>query len=89
MTINGNFERFQYFNFEKLEGRFLVEGAKTENPLFPYKTVKSEAIVKANRMVSTKWTCRKEQSFASNCSAFLRILFQFKNLLKRVDLMYQ
>ena len=33
--------------------------------------------------LSQKW------SFASNYFIFLKILFQFKNLLKRVDLMYQ
>ena len=39
---------------KKLEGRFLVEGTKIENALFPYKTVMSEVNVKTNRMVSTK-----------------------------------
>ena len=45
MTVCGNFERFQYFNFEtdflenfkKLEYRFLVESTKIENASFPYK----------------------------------------------------
>ena len=61
MTISGNFERFQYFNFEtlktffkKLENHFLVESTKTENAPFPYKTVMSETTVETNRMVSTK-----------------------------------
>ena len=40
VTISGNFERFQYFNFET---EFL-------------KTAISETNVKTNRMVSTKWT---------------------------------
>ena len=67
MTISGNILRFQYFNFErdflenknlfkKLEYDFLVEGTKSENASFPYKTTISEANVKTNRMVSTKWT---------------------------------
>ena len=70
MTISGNILRFQYFNFErdflenknlfkKLEYHFLVEGTKSEIPYyasFPYKTTISEANVKTNRMVSTKWT---------------------------------
>ena len=91
MTNSENFKRFQYFNFEtdflenenlfqKLEYRFLVESIKTENASFPYKTALLEAIVKTNRMVTTKWTYHKERSFASNCFVFLKILFQFKNL---------
>ena len=76
MTISGNFERFQYFNlktgfwktkifFKKLEHRFLVESTKSEHASFPYKTATSEANVNTNRMVSTKWTYRKERTFAS------------------------
>ena len=74
VKISGNFERFQYFNFEtdflenenffkKLEYCFLVENTKIENVSFPYKTAISEANVKTNRMVSTKWTYHKERSF--------------------------
>ena len=40
-------------------------------------------------MGSTKWTYYKEQSFTSNCYIYLKILFQFKNLLQRVDFMYR
>ena len=64
MTMSGNFDRFQFFNFEtdflekenlfqKLEHRFLVESIKAENATFPYKTAISEANVKAKRMVTT------------------------------------
>ena len=66
MAISGNFDRFQYFNFEadflenenlfkKLEYRFLVESTKIENASILYKTAVSEVNVKTNRMVSTKW----------------------------------
>ena len=41
-----------------------------ENALFPYKTTTSEANVKTNLMMNTKWTYRKEWSFASNCFIF-------------------
>ena len=69
-----NFKRFQYFNvekdflenenfFEKLEYRFLVESIKIENAPFPYKTALLEGNVKANRMVTRKWTYHKEWSF--------------------------
>ena len=67
--------------FKKLEYRFLVESTKIENELFPFKTVTSEADVKTNRTASTKWTYHKQRSFASNCFIFLKISFQFKNLL--------
>ena len=62
VTISGNFERFQYFNFETdfLENENLfqktvvVESSEIENASFPYKTAISEASVylKTNRMVS-------------------------------------
>ena len=70
--------------FNKLEKCFLVESIKIENASFPYKTAMSEANVKTNRMESTKWTYNKEQNFVSNNFSFLKILFQFKNLLGTV-----
>ena len=88
---SGNFEHFQYFNFEadflkttiffKKQDRFLVESTKIENASFLCKTAISEANAKTNRMVSTKWTYNKEQSFATNYFIFSKFLFQFKNLL--------
>ena len=65
MTISGNFERFQYFNFETdfLENEnlfqktgvpFSVESTKIENASFPYKTAISESNVKANRVVNVQ-----------------------------------
>ena len=71
-----------------MEYCFLVEATKIENTPFPFKTALSEANVKTNRMATTKWTYRKEWSFASNCFIFLEKFFQFYNLLKRVNLMY-
>ena len=52
--------------FKKLEYAFLVESAKIENASFPYKTALSQANIKTNRMVSTKWIYHKERRFASN-----------------------
>ena len=60
----------------KLECRFLIETIKIENTSFPFKTARSEANVKANRMTTTKWTHHKECSFASNYFIFLENLFQ-------------
>ena len=65
MTITANFERFQYFNFEKkfLKNENLIhetgvpvfiESNKIENAILLHKTVISEANVKTNRMGSTK-----------------------------------
>ena len=56
--------------FKKLEYRFLIESTEIENVLFSYKTVMAEAIVKTNRMVSTKWNYLKERSFTSNYFIF-------------------
>ena len=70
--------------FKKLEYRFLVETIKIEETSFPFKTPLSEANVKTNRMVTTKWTDHKEWSFASNYFIFSKILFQSKNLFYRI-----
>ena len=67
---------------------FLVESTKIKNLSFPYNTAISEANGKTNRMVTTKWTHHKEQSYASYYFIFFKILFQFKNLLQRADLLY-
>ena len=80
LTLKQIFWKTKTF-FKKLEYRFLVETTKIENTSFPFKTALSEANVKTNRMTTTKWTYHKEWSFASNYFIFLKILFQFKNLL--------
>ena len=72
---------------KKLECSFLVERIKIENTSFPYKVAISETNVKANRMMSTKWTFRKELSFANKYIFFFKILFQLKNMF--FDSMYQ
>ena len=64
-----------------MEHRFLAESTKIESALFLYKTAISEANVKTNKMVTTKWIYLKERSFSSNYFIFLKILFQFKNHL--------
>ena len=75
--------------FEKLEYSFLVETTKIESTSFLFKTALSEADVKINRIATAKRTYHIEWSFASNYFIFLENLFQFSNLLKRVNLMYQ
>ena len=88
LTLKQIFWKTKTF-FKKLEYRFLVESTKIENASFPYKTAISEANVKTNRMVTTKWAYHRERSFTSNYFIFLKVLFQFKNLLWIIDLMYQ
>ena len=88
LTLKQIFWKTKTF-FKKLEYRFLVEATKIENTSFPFKAALLEANVNTNRMVTTKLTYHKEWSFASNYVIILENLFQFKNLLKRVNLMYQ
>ena len=79
LTISGNFETKTFF--KKLEYSFLIESTEIESASFPYTTAISEANVKTNTMVSTKCTYHKERSFARKPFIFLKIFFQFKNLL--------
>ena len=62
LTLRLIFWKMKTF-LKKLEPRFLFESTKIENASFPYKTAISEANVKTNRMVSTKWTYQKERSY--------------------------
>ena len=79
LTLKQIFWKTKTF-FKRLEYSFLVETTKIENASLPYKTAISEANVKTNRMVSTKWTYHKERSFVSSYFIFLKMLFQFKSL---------
>ena len=80
LTLKQIFWKTKTF-FTKLKYRFFAESTKIENALFPYKTAISKANVTTKKMVTTKWTYKKERSFASNYFIFLKILFQFKILL--------
>ena len=86
MTISGNFERFQCFNFktnflekenlfQKTGVPILVQSTKIENASFSYKTVMSEANVKTNTIVRTKWTYHTEQVLP------VTTLFFFENFI--------
>ena len=44
-----------------MEYRFLVESTTIENASFPYKAAVSEAIVKTNRIVSTKKLSQRKE----------------------------
>ena len=82
VTIIGNFEHFQYFNFEtnfpenenlfkKLEYHFLVESTKIENTSFLHKATITEAKVKA--MFVT--TDAHIHTFCKRWNFFLTVLF--------------
>ena len=88
LTLKPIFSKANTF-FKKLDYRILVESARIESASFPYKATLSEANVKTNSMGSTRWAYHKEWSFASNCIIFPKILFQFKDVIKRNGLMYQ
>ena len=96
VTISGNCERFQYktvflqnrdtfikkWSFDtEIENYYYKKILRLKTHHFPDKIVVSEANVEANRKVSTKWTYHREGRIASNSSTFLKILFQFKNIL--------
>ena len=78
VTITGNFECFQYFNFET---NFL----KNEN-LFLKKTWESFCCWKyydwkSNKLIQdslSKWTCHKEHSFASIYFFFRKLCFSIR-----------
>ena len=55
-----------------MEHCFLVESTKIKNASFLYKSAISDANVKTDRKVSTKWTYHKERSFSRNCFIFLK-----------------
>ena len=74
VTISENFKCFQYFNFENIFWKtknffknwssvFQLKALKVLNTSLPYKTVRSEARVKTNRMVSTEVTYHKGPEF--------------------------
>ena len=85
MTISGNFEHFECFNFETdfLESENLFQKAGVPHHLHT-KTVISEANIKANRTMSTKWTYHKERSFSSNYLIFLKFCFSLGTSCKEL-----
>ena len=95
LTINGNFERFQYFNFEtdflenknifqKAGVQFLVENTKIKNASFLYKTAMSKVSVKTNRMGSVKWTMKKNGVLSVTTFFFRKICFSLKTSYKEL-----
>ena len=79
-TLKKNFWKAKTF-FKKLQYRFLVKSSKIIKAMFLYKTALLEANVKTNRMWNIKLNYHIERRFVSNYFIFLKILFQYKNLL--------
>ena len=69
--------------FKKLEYRFLVESTKIENAL-QYKTAMSEANVKTNRVVSTKWTITKKGVLSVITLFIWKFCFSFRTSYKEL-----
>ena len=65
-----------------MEYRFLVKITKIENTSFPYKTVILEANIKANRLVSTKWTYHKNEVLPVTTLLFWKFCFSVRNSYK-------
>ena len=83
LTLKQIFWKTKTF-FKKLEHRFLLESTNMENISFPCKTTISEANVKTNRMVNTKWIYHKERIFLSNYFIFWRFCFSLRTSYKEL-----
>ena len=70
--------------FQKLKHLFSAENIKIENTSFTHKTVVSEANVETNRMVSTKWTYCKEQSFPVTTLFIWKFCFKLRTSSKEL-----
>ena len=86
-----NFEHSQDFNFETdfLENENFFQKTKIEKASFPYKTAISEANVKTNTMVTTKWAYHRERSFTSNYFICFKSFVSVYEPLMNNDLMFQ
>ena len=68
--------------FKKPEYCFLAESTTIEDASFPYKTAISEANVKANKMVTTKWT--KNGVFSVTNLFFWKLCFSLRTSCKEL-----
>ena len=84
LTLEQIFWKTKSF-FKKLKYHFLVESTNVESASLTYKAAMSGADITTSRMASTKYMCNgmdyKERGFTSNYLRFLKILFQFNNLM--------
>ena len=81
LTLKQIFWKTKTF-FKKPEYCFLAESTTTEDASFPYKTAISEANVKANKMVTTKWT--KNGVFSVTNLFFWKLCFSLRTSCKEL-----
>ena len=79
LTLKQIFWKTKTF-FKKLEYCFL-KTLRLKTYHFHTKLPYQKPMLRQIKWVSTKWTHHKEWSFTGNYFIFLKILFQFKNLL--------
>ena len=72
LNVNKFSENLKLF-LKNMENRFLVQSTSNESAIFSYKTALSKANVKTNSMRSSKWTYKKEQTFAIDSFIVLKI----------------
>ena len=76
LTLIQTFQKTKTFS-KKLECLSLVETTKIENTSFPFKTALSEANVKKNRMLTTKWAYPSSEVLPVTALLFWKICFSF------------
>ena len=83
VTITGNFERFQYFNFRtdflKNESLFQKTGVQSFK-YFDTKLPCQGPMLRQNGMEGTKWTYQKERSFVSDNFIFFKFWFSLRTI---------
>ena len=83
VTITGNFEHFQYFNFETnfLKNTYFLKSFQMQH--FHTRLLCQKPLLRQSKWRVQQWTYNKERSFDIYYFIFLN------NLVKRVDLKYQ
>ena len=80
---------WQTKTFSKNWSSVFIVRTKIKNTIFSYKTALSEASIKTNRVGEYKMDLLQRTKFCHWLLNFLKFLLQFKNILLKVDLMYQ
>ena len=91
VVISENFEHFQYFNFDTdfleheiffQQTNFQLNALRLKGHHFHTKlTYQKPMLRQIEWYITTKWAYQRGLTFASNYFIFLKVLFQFKDLL--------
>ena len=95
MPITGNFEHFEYFNFEttflkneiffqKTKVQFFSLNTKIENASFPFKTVMPEVNLKANRMGVRNGSIKKNGVLPVTALFFQKFCFSLRTFCEEL-----